>query len=152
MTPYRIRSQSVSERRRRGTSAGGLDTEPHSRSQNKTPLSCGDNGVWGRPLAARRVKLPCRGSAKSTCILYGRDILSTKNAALKRFLRSFRENSRMRHWAFVTGAVDKRLQAALLIVCPADRKRIVSHVQLWSCFRSQGAGPISRTTSGTMSP
>src|ERR1700722_5101450 len=65
MMPYRIRSASVSERFNRGTSAGGLAVEVIHRltSQNKTPLSCGDNGVrgkvsrglqdgkWGRPAA-----------------------------------------------------------------------------------------------------
>src|ERR1700687_2286281 len=48
MMPYRLKSQSVSERLRRGPSAGGLAVELIPFPKNETPLSYGDNGVRGR--------------------------------------------------------------------------------------------------------
>src|ERR1700681_3049726 len=73
MMPYRIRSQSVSDRLRRGASAGGLAAElihvlKHV-FKTKTPSSCRDNGVAGRYT---------RETQNSSRILYGRDILSMK--------------------------------------------------------------------------
>src|SRR6202162_3068945 len=95
MTPYRIRSQSVSERLRRGASAGGLAVELIHVLKTKTPLSCGDNGVRGR--VARdsqgpQIELPCRSSTKffSNSIRKGYSV-NEKTPVLKRFLPNFGE-------------------------------------------------------------
>jgi hypothetical protein len=55
MMPYRIRSHKVSERLRRGASAGRFAVELIYDLKNKTPLSCGDNGARGKVHVARRV-------------------------------------------------------------------------------------------------
>src|ERR1017187_4129652 len=53
MTPYRIRSQSVSERLRRSAPAGGLAIELISRSQNKPHYPAEITGLAGPVLVAR---------------------------------------------------------------------------------------------------
>src|SRR6202521_1897100 len=72
ITPYRIRSQIVSDRRRRGMSAGGLAVELiHVLKIKPHYLDLADNGVRGSLVDTQN----------SSRILYGRDILSMKKHA-----------------------------------------------------------------------
>src|SRR3984893_18413358 len=69
ITPYRIRSQSVSERLRRGALAGGLAAELIQVLKVKPHYPAEITGFWGRDT---------RDTQNSSRILYGRDILSMK--------------------------------------------------------------------------
>src|SRR5208337_178130 len=58
-----------------------------------------DNGVRGKDIFMDRGmanRATCRSSKKSSCILYGRDILSTTKSVLKRFLPYFAETQDIR--------------------------------------------------------
>src|SRR5258708_9706485 len=87
MTPYRIKSQSVSVRLRRGTSAGGLAVELIHDLKTK-PHYPADNGVRGR--LTRGSQLDPAAVHKIPLEFYTEGIFcQRKNIALKRFLPSF---------------------------------------------------------------
>src|SRR5450631_3724951 len=102
MMPYRIRSQRVSERLRRGTSAGGLavelihdlKTKPHYPAEI---TGFGEGSLVARGLAGSQIEPPCRSSTKflSNSIRKGYSV-NDKMPLLKRFLPSLSKTQEIR--------------------------------------------------------
>src|ERR1035437_1647904 len=93
MTPYRIRSQSVSERLRRGTLAGGLAVELIQFLKTKPHYPAEITGLREGSLVARGVQIamPCRSSTKflSNSIRKGYSV-QWKNACIKTIIAGVR--------------------------------------------------------------